>query len=258
MAFKEVDLATEKPELRSVLILGVEKSGKTTFCGTAPKPMLHYCFDGEGYKRMSGIPGIRCVIVDGPNAVSEFEREINSLLITPKKYKWPDGREEVYKTICFDPYSFFSDAVYEEEERKTSDGFKVYGNIMKNHKNFLGQVKKLSKMYNVVVTCHVEIKQDDTTGNKMMMADLNGKTRNSIGAHFDGVVFTKVIPRGNKAEYKICPVPSAICKAGIRIPMGCEDMFGDVEVNDFTALKAKFDAGLLKMMSQTVSANPAA
>lgn len=253
MAFQEIDMATVDGSLRSVLVLGVEKSGKTTFIGTAERPILHYCFDASSWMRFAGAPGIKTVVVDGPNAVSDFERDVESLLITPKKYKWPDGREEVYKTIAFDPYSFHSDNVYEEEERRVADSFKLYGNIMKNHKAFLGKVKRLAKTYDVIVTSHVEIKQDDTTGQKMFLADINGKTRNSIGAHFDAVLFTKVIPRGNKADYFACPVPDSARKAGVRVPMGCEDVFGPMEPLDFTAFKRKYSEALAKLRQKPVA-----
>jgi len=239
--FKTVNLQEEKVELSSFLVLGVEKSGKTWFCGTAPRPMLHYCFDGGSYKVFLGQEGITPVLAQGVTVVNKLEREMSSLLIKIPEYTWPNGKTEKYKSICFDPYSFHSDDVMEDVESKGGDGYSLYRNIMKNHKRFLNMVEMLSKQVNVIVTSHIEIKQDDTTGQKMFLADLNGKTRNSIGAKFDGVGFTKVVPRGGgKTDYYICPVPDSQHKAGIRVPMGCPNVFSNQELPDFMHIQKRY------------------
>ena len=108
---EELNLAEVKPDIKKILLIGPEGSGKTHFIGTMPKPIYLFSFD-KGYHTLAGKPGITvglCMDENRyvPHAYADFKQRFDQLK-KGLKYKWPDGKEEPYCTIALDSLSFLS------------------------------------------------------------------------------------------------------------------------------------------------------
>lgn len=231
------------PEFKKVLVTGVEKSGKTSFIGTMPRPILVFAGETGAETRFAGqkdIDVVQCYDKKGERDGEGFRRfEKNwKELLTMKNIP--------YKTIAVDPLSFISDYIVEEISRTnpglkgSSNTFKFWDLVAEKHYYILRNILKMAEY--VVVTSHVTIDEDETTGRTMFMPNLNGKAlRNNIGGWFDAVLFTYVKTVGMKADYGVYALPDAQRKAGIRVPMGCEGLVGREMPSDFEKIN-----GILK------------
>jgi len=227
-----------KPEFKKILITGVEKSGKTSFIGTMPRPALVFAGETGAETRFAGQEGIdvvRCYDQKGERDGEGFRRfEKNwKELLTMKTVP--------YQTIAIDPLSFISDYIVDEVSRTnpglkgSANTFKFWDLVSEKHYYILRNVLKMAEY--VAVTSHVTVDEDETTGRTMFMPNLNGKAlRNNIGGWFDAVLFTYVKTIGMKAEYGVYALPDAQRKAGIRVPMGCENLVGREMPSDFKKL----------------------
>lgn len=223
------------PEFKKILVTGVEKSGKTSFIGTMPRPILVFAGETGAETRFAGqkdIDVVRCYDQRGEKdgeGFRRFEKNWKELLTV---------KEVPYKTIAIDPLSFISDYIADDVDRTnpglkgSSNTFKFWNIIAEKHAHILRNVLKMVEY--VVVTSHVTIDEDETTGRTMFMPNLNGKAlRNNIGGWFDAVLFTYTKPRGAQVEYGVYALPDAQRKAGIRVPMGCENLVGREMPSDF-------------------------
>lgn len=224
-----------KPEFKKILITGVEKSGKTSFALTAPKPILGFAGETGFETRAAGQPDIdvvRCYDMKGEqegSGIRRFKKNYQELLSL---------KEVPYKTIVIDPLSFLSDYIVEEVDRKNpglkggSNTFKFWDLVAQEHSFVLRNILKMTEY--VVVTSHVVLDEDETTGRSMFMPNLAGKTlRNNIGGWFDAVLFTNVKSLGNKTDFTVIALPDSQHKAGIRVPLGCEGLLSREMPSDF-------------------------
>ena len=216
-----------KYDIRKILIIGVEKSGKTRFIGTMPRPIL--VFAGETgaeslFAGQQGIDIVQCYDLKGeaPGAgIRRFDKNFKELLMM---------KEVPYKTVALDPLSFLSDAIGRELDRcnpglkGSSSTFSYWGKLRDRHTDILDKILSMAEY--VVVTSHVRLNEDETTGSKSYLADLQGSIRDSIGGWFDAVLFTKVVPQGTAAKYTLQAIPNAQKKCGVRVPMGMESKVG--------------------------------
>jgi hypothetical protein len=226
------------PEFKKILITGVEKSGKTSFIGTMPRPILVFAGETGAETRFAGqkdIDVVRCYDQKGEldgSGYRRFDKNWKELLTL---------KEVPYKTIAIDPLSFISDYIVDEIERTnpglkgSANTFKFWDLVFAKHSYILRNVLKMVEY--VCVTSHVTIDEDETTGRTMFMPNLNGKSlRNNIGGWFDAVLFTYVKPAGNKVDYGVYALPDAQRKAGIRVPLGCEGLVGREMPSDFVKI----------------------
>jgi len=226
-------------DLRKLLLIGPEKTGKTSFIATCPRPTLIFAGETGAETRLGGhkdIDFVRCYDMKGEPGgagIRRFQRNFRELLTNNKL---------PYKTIAIDPLSFISDYTLAEIDRTnpglrgSNNTFKFWDILKQKHHEILGQILGMTQY--VVVTSHVRLREDETTGKEMYLADLNGSIRDSIGGWFDAVLFTTVIPMGNKAKYVLQAIPDARKKCGVRVPLGMEGKISQHIEPDFAKLKA--------------------
>ena len=237
-----------EPTFKKILLCGVEKSGKTTFISTMPRPILVFAGETGAETRFAGqkdIDVVRCYDYKGDKdgeGIRRFRKNYQELL---------GLASHPYKTIAIDPLSFLSDYIAAEIERTNpglkggSNTFKFWDLIAQEQFQIMRNVLKMSEY--VAVTSHVTIDEDETTGRSMFMPNLNGKAlRNNIGGWFDAVLFTYVKTVGPKAEFGVYALPDAQRKAGIRVPLGCEDLIGKEMPSVFKKINDLLSKGLKK------------
>ena len=115
---QEINLSSVKPDIRKLLLIGNEGTGKTHFIGTMPKPIYVFSFD-KGYLTLAGQDGINvglCMDEDRykPHAYADFKQKFESLK-KGEKYKWANGKEEPYKTVAIDSLTFLSTSLFDRD-----------------------------------------------------------------------------------------------------------------------------------------------
>ena len=259
-----LDLTTVAPRIQSVLALGMEGAGKTHFLGTFPKPVLVYSFDG-GYRTLAGVPGIRAkVFLDPdrrrPKAAAEFEVEFRTYVDGKEPlYRWPDGKEEPFKTLAIDPLSFWSMAEMQRiqftnhtsDKKMTWDEYEV---LKKRGIDLLNLGKRVVEEQGgyFVATCHVKSDKDEDTGQLWFLPDMAGSIRESIGSHFDAVVYLKAEKKvtGEK-EYQMHTVGERRERARLRLPSSLEGDVKAIDVPEFSVVQARLTEAWAKQRGGT-------
>lgn len=248
---EELNLSAVKPDLKKILLIGMEGVGKTHFIGTMPKPIYIFSFD-KGYLTLAGEPGITvgvCMDEDRykPHAYADFKQKFDALK-KGLKYKYPDGREEAYKTIAIDSLSFLSTFLYDHEARiqNTIDkpgGYAVYGSVKSKMQDIVNQSVMLAEY--VCCTALLETTKDDITGEIFFVPSMVGSMKNEVGAWFDAVFYMTVDkdPRDGSKQYKMLTVGDRRQKAKIRLPSSLASKIDAVEKPDFQVLLTKINGG---------------
>lgn len=224
----EVELATTKPEVKKILLVGNEGSGKTRFIGTMPKPICICSFD-KGISTLYGQDGIKAyVFMDddrrNPKAWSEFISFYNKLKLGQVKYKDPKtGKEEPYKTLAIDSITALSKFILDHANfvNNTVDakvvGFEPYTRT----KSFLQDVviKSVLASEYFVCTAILESNKDEKTGQIFFQPSTEGRFREEMGQWFDAVGFMAVdIGADKKPKFTMDLVGDRSRKAKIRLP----------------------------------------
>lgn len=250
---QELNLADVQIDLKKILLIGPEGSGKTNFIGTMPKPVYIFSFD-KGYQTLAQMDGITvglCMDEDRlrPHAFADFKQKFDALK-RGAEFTWKDGRKEKYKTIAIDSLSFLSTFIFDHEQKinNTIDkpaGFGVYGNVRSRMQDIVNQSVMLAEY--VVCTALVETSKDDTTGEIFYVPSMVGSIKNEIGAWFDAVFYMQVDKdsNGNK-KYKMLTVGDRRQKAKLRVPSSLSGAISPVEEPNFELL--------LKKLKQTKAA----
>lgn len=223
---QELNLLQVKPDVRKILLIGNEGTGKTHFIGSMPKPIYLFSFD-KGYLTLAGEAGITvglCMDEDRykPHAYADFKQKFD-LLKKGLKYKWADGREEPYKTIAIDSMTFLSTFTFDHEQRINNNidkpgGYAVYGSVRSKMQDVINQSVLLAQY--VVCTTLLEATKDDITGEVFFVPTMLGSIKNEVGAWFDAVLYMTVDKNpntGNKV-YRMLTVGDRRQKAKIRLP----------------------------------------
>ncbi len=247
----EFNLSEVKPDLRKILLIGSEGVGKTHFINTMPKPIYCFSFD-KGYLTLAGEEGVKvglCMDEDRykPKAYLDFKGKFEALR-KGEKFKWPDGKEEPYKTIALDNISFLSTMVYDYLQAVNNNidkpgGFAVYGLVKSKLQDLINACVTIAPY--VVCTALIETTKDDVTGEIFFTPDMVGSMRNEVGAWFDAVFYMAIDkkPDGSK-QYKLITVGERRHKAKVRLPSRIADSISAVEVPDFKLLIEKIDAAI--------------
>lgn len=246
---EEIRLTDVKPDIKKILLIGQEGSGKTHFIGTMPKPIYLFSFD-KGYLTLAGEEGITvglCMDEDRyrPHAYADFKARWDQLK-RGLEYEWPDGRKEKYKTVAIDSLSFLSTFLFDHEQRVNNNidkpgGFNVYGYVRSKMQDIVNQAIMVSEY--VVCTALQEPHKDEHTGELFFVPSMIGKISNEIGAWFDAVFYMAVDKNpttGNKV-YKMVTVGDRRQKAKVRIPSALADRLDATEEPDFAKLQAKIN-----------------
>lgn len=244
---EEIDLNSTKPDIRKILLIGGEGTGKTNFIKTMPKPIYVFSFD-KGYLTLAGEEGIKvglCMDEDRyrPHAYADFKAKFESLK-KGEEYTWPDGRKEKYKTVAIDSLSFLSTFLFDHEQRvnNTIDkpgGFAVYGAVKSKLQDIVNQSIMLAEY--VVCTALLESTKDETTGEIFFVPTMVGSMKNEVGAWFDAVFYMSVDKNPSTGDkfYKLVTVGDRRHKAKIRLPSGIADKIAPAEEQDFRKLMSK-------------------
>lgn len=226
-----------KFKINSMLVEGVEKSGKTTFILTCPKPILMFDFERSSLSRYAGVKDVDVVKCyddrgEAPGAgVRRFLKNYKELLMM---------KTISYKTIGIDPLSFGSDSIASELDRTNpgmkggSNTFTFWGKLKTQQIEIVDNLLKLP--CTVVFTSHVKLLEDETTGTKTFLPDINGSFRETIGSKVDAVFFTKVTPLGSKAKFELQLIPNSQKKCGMRVPFGQEHTIGATFPSDYAKI----------------------
>ena len=250
---QELLLTDVKPDLKKVMVIGMEGVGKTNFIKTFPKPIYCFSFD-KGYLTLAGEEGIKvglCMDEDRyhPKAYAEFKAKFDKLR-AGEKFKWADGREEPYQTIALDNVSFLSTMLYDYLQAVNSNidkpgGYAVYGLVKSKLQDIVNQCVMTANY--VVCTALIETSKDEVTGEIFFTPDMVGSMKNEIGAWFDAVFYMTIDkkPDGSKL-YKLITVGERRHKAKIRLPSSISDAISAVEVPDFGLLEKKIQEAFKK------------
>ena len=241
---QEIDLKSLKPDLRKILLIGKEGTGKTNFIKTMPKPIYLFSFD-KGYLTLAGEDGIKvglCMDEDRyrPKAYVEFKKKFDALK-AGEMYKGADGKEVPYQTIALDNISFLSTSLFDYLQAINNNidkpgGFTVYGLLKSKMQDIINQSILLANY--VVCTALVQTDKDDVTGEIFFNPDMVGSIRDEVGAWFDAVFYTEVDKRPTTGEkqYKLITVGERRQRAKIRVPSSIAKRISAVEVPDFKLL----------------------
>lgn len=166
---------SQEPHNRLTVVIGKPGSGKTTFAGTFPKPMLYVAIDTDGGGEVlkgysdddikvlhitSDVPGTK----DAKHVQVKLMELVKELKTTAHPYK----------TIVIDAYSSIEEGVvnYLEKVKQKKLNLEERGQIaglMINLRNELVDIARSD--IEVVAVCHVKDKEctDNTTGEKSIM-----------------------------------------------------------------------------------------
>lgn len=252
----ELDLAPAIPRFRTHLCLGRSGAGKTRLLGTFPKPIYMFCFD-DGWDTLAMQEGITANILDPSVTKEDIEIELIKALqdLSRKKYKYPDGREEEYKTIAFDPYSFYSQWLFDANPPDSIQEWGLFGpKLLKPLK-----MAKASGKY-VYVSCHTQlrelqvkktIKKGDQTsissGEFAWLPMIHTQARENFSAWFDT---TFEITRSGAGDATLSFIPANKRENKARLCFEMTGLFGSVEPADFRVLKEKFDKKIAEIQSK--------
>jgi hypothetical protein len=247
----ELNLSTVQPDIKKLLLIGPEGSGKTHFIGTMPKPIYIFSFD-KGYLTLAGEPGVTvglCMDENrySPHAYADFKRRFDELK-KGAEYTWPDGKKEKYKTVAIDSLSFLSTFMFDHEQRVNNNidkpgGFGVYGAVKSKMQDVVNQAVMLAEY--VVCTALVEATKDDLTGEIFYVPSIVGSIKNEIGAWFDAVFYMVVDKNPNTGDrvFKLLTVGDRRQKAKVRLPSALLNRLAASENPDFQSLITKITGG---------------
>jgi hypothetical protein len=131
------------------IVYGRAGMGKTTLCGTAPKPLIISAEAGLLSLRHKRLPVI----------------EIKSLKDLEDAYKWVTTSPEAahIETVCIDSISEIAEVCLAAAKKATKDGRKAYGDYVDNMAPAIRGFRDLAGK-NVVMTAKQSTSKDEFTG----------------------------------------------------------------------------------------------
>lgn len=244
----EINLLDVKPNLKKILLIGMEGVGKTNFIKTMPRPIYIFSFDG-GYQTLAGEDKITVgVCMDEnrnmPHAYADFTLKFDELQ-KGKKYKNKDGSEEPYKTVAIDSISFLSTFLFDHLQRVNNNidkqgGYLVYGQVKSKMQDILNRAIMVSEY--VVCTALLDTDKDENTGELFFVPTVVGSIKSEIGAWFDAVFYLIVDKDTNGSKkYSMLTVGDRRQKAKLRLPSSIANLVNAREEQDFGALMNKIN-----------------
>jgi len=179
----------------NILVWGAPGSGKTHFCGTAPKPFLINTDKGELTLNQQDIPYI---LIDGEMNVYDT---IMAILDSARKKK--DGFENI-ETIILDSVWKLSDLLLEEIKEESNNTGKA------NYDNWGNLLTRMSKIidgftasnYHFLATSGEAIRADELDEEeKNVTFNFSGSYRNRLAYSFDFNLYLKAKKKGVTTEY---------------------------------------------------------
>ncbi len=179
----------------NILVWGAPGSGKTHFCGTAPKPFLINTDKGELTLNQQDIPYI---LIDGEMNVYDT---IMAVLDSARKEK--DGFENI-ETIILDSVWKLSDLLLEEIKEESNNTGKA------NFDNWGNLLTRMSKIidgftasdYHFLATSGETIRTDELDEEeKNVTFNFSGSYRSRLAYSFDFNLYLKAKKKGVTTEY---------------------------------------------------------
>lgn len=253
------------PGARSYLIIGVEKSGKTTFIGSAAqvlKKALVFACEAGTLQRLGGLKNVDFVqayvtkkdldrAAQNPKVknCSDPQKKVDMLKAAAEDFVWRRTQEAQtelllnpnhgYELGAIDSSNYLQDLLLNRLE--TVNGKTGYDLWREAKKQTAQLVEQLIPAFDYfIVTVHVKTADDETVGKEMFAAALQGSYRDVIGGKFDAVFHSITKPTGQGTQYLLQALPDFMRKAGIRVPMGLEDRVKKEFPADFAKINELF------------------
>lgn len=179
----KIQIKTFKPTEHKLkaLIYWSPKSGKTTFAGTAPRP-LFICAEN----------GLLSIASKSPDYV-----EVKSLQELKDLYLWLKDNKPDYDTIVIDSLSEISKII---KDNLTNNGQRAmvlrdWGTFSEEMMQALRQIVNLP--YHVICIIHSKEVVDDSWSVEMYDIAVEGKAKNEIPRYFDIIGFSYIDKQGN-------------------------------------------------------------
>lgn len=236
------------PDLKKILLIGVEGTGKTHFIATMPKPIHLFSFD-KGYLTLAGIPDITySAYIDEDryraHAYADFKRDWDAFKRGDIKYTGKDGKAVPYRTVAIDSVTALSKCIFDHEQKMNNTvdrqgGFGVWGNVKSKLQDVVLQSLVVADY--TVFTAIVEANKDDLTQEIFFTPSTEGKFREEMGQWMDAVLFMQVDKnRSTGAKvYQMLTVGDRRMRAKIRIPSSIASKVDAIEDPDFEKLMTK-------------------
>jgi len=222
----------DKSIFQRALIYGESGSGKTTFLGSWPRLLVIDTDKGGRTLRDKHIPCIPCLesrgIVDRVFAILTAAQ-------ARSKLELDDGRVLDFNeidTIALDSFTAFSnsaiaDMLFEigKDPLKTKPSYDEYGKLLNIQTELGKRFKRLSLMYNIVVTALPDVNRDENTGTMYGGPLMVGSYRNVVMGDFDEVYYFTTEGSKDKVTYFMYSAKIQFfgAKTKLKIPYRVED-----------------------------------
>lgn len=243
LAAREGYAAKGRTGKANVLVYGDYGTGKSTFIGTAPKPIWVHLFDSGGMTTASLQP----MIESGDIIIEDFTSDSWK---QPEKFRaWERALTEMRRDKVFEAIGTFAiDSITKWADSLMYEIIRMFGggknDFIPQQRDYLLQqltaVDYLEKLCdipcNLIVTGHIGLDKDEVTGKMETGLFLSGKLTTKVPLVFDEKWLTKVEGRGTELRHIVQTHNDGYYKAETR--MGGE-AFLQYEEPDFKALLLK-------------------
>lgn len=230
---------------RNFLLVGDSGSGKTRCAATAPAPIVHHCFDPGGWNSIQQdiekgrviSRNFSCEDPEQPSQYAAWEKEFNQLN--------RDGLFNEIGTYVLDSATTFSDSLMNQ----ILENNKRRGQIPQLQ-DYQQQISFLIKCFRqilllpctVVITGHLDQKQDETTGRIVTGMLITGRANKKLPLLFDEVYCLEAKRSSKGTQYLLYTGPNSVYNARSR--MASEGLLKEEELPNLSAIMRK--AGVLK------------
>lgn len=239
--YKAETLATKN----NILVVGPMGTGKTHLLGTAPAPILIHSFDPGGTTTLRKEIEAGKVFVERFESEDEHKPSIFQSWTNSFNLRHQKGVFGQIGTYCIDSATFWCDAMVNDYLRQkgranTPLQLQDYPVLMLTLVNTLKIFASLPCY--CILTAHLEIEKDETTGRILTFPVLIGKKlRSKVPAMFDEVYVSTVKPSANGVQYNLLTKPDGLYQARSRIGSGKFDLYEKPDIK-YLLTKAGLDA----------------
>lgn len=194
-----------------VLIYGEAGTGKTTFAGTSPSPLV---IDVER--------GSRALLnVNNPVDVLEF-KSIEQVEATIAYLKQGHEAFEKYDTIVLDSITEMQARLIDQQLRQLGAGapvykadWGVYGENTQRLRMLISSFRDIEK--NLICTAHARTEKDDQTGITFVRPDLTPGLNKTVAGIFDIVGYLRINAKGERV-LRVQPSKTVKAKSRLSLP----------------------------------------